>query len=458
MGKYLAIDIGASSGRGIVGYIKEGKIQLHEVYRFKNGPIKEDGHLYWDIDSLFLNVLEAIKKAKKEFDDITSLSIDTWAVDYVLLKDGRRASSCFCYRDDRTKKIIDEVHNKISFDKLYEKTGIQFQQFNTIYQLYEDKVSGRLDDVDEYMMLPEYLIYKLTGKRCSEYTNATTTGLLNATTHSFDQEIIEKLDLPKKLFDKKISQPGSFIGTLSKDVQRYVGGNIDVVLDATHDTASAILAIPSNKEESIYLSSGTWSLLGVEQKEAHRDQLSMKNNFSNEGDLNNTFRYQKNIMGLWMIQSLRNEMGIDFKQGQQLALNNKIEDIIDVNDDSFLAPKSMKEAIRDKIGDKRDGEILYCAYNSLAHCYDKAIKDIEKVLDKSFDTLYIVGGGSQDVLLNEMTSEICNIDIVAGPKEGTALGNILMQMIASKEIQDIKEGRELIKRDEDIKTYERRKI
>lgn len=249
---YLAIDIGASSGRHIVGWMKDGKLRTKEVYRFPNGVRELDGHLVWDIEALVGCVNEGIEKAKAEFHDIVSLSIDTWGVDYVLMKGDEEVLPCFAYRDRRTEEIIPKVHERISFTRLYRHTGIQFQPFNTVYQIYADKLAGRLEGVTGFLMIPEYLMYKLTGVKSHEYTNATTTGMVNAERGEYDEAIIEALDLPRHLFNT-LQKPGMVIG-------EYEG--MKVVLCATHDTGSAVEGIPMVKNAP-YISSGTWSLLGV---------------------------------------------------------------------------------------------------------------------------------------------------------------------------------------------------
>ncbi|HPW53044.1 MAG TPA: FGGY family carbohydrate kinase, partial [Erysipelotrichaceae bacterium] len=268
---YLAIDIGASSGRHIIGWKDNEEIHTEEVYRFNNGIIEEDGHLIWDVAYLLREVKKGIKEAKKRY-RIESLSIDTWGVDYVLLKEEKEVLPVYAYRDKRTGRVIDEVHSIIPFEQLYQRTGCQFQPFNTIYQLYADKKQGRLQDVTDFLMIPEYLLYKLTGVKKKEFTNATTTGLVNCESLQFDKFIVERLDLPAALFGR-LSQPQEELG--------YYEG-IRVVLCATHDTASAVEGIPM-KDHELYISSGTWSLLGVKTEKPLTDINSMKANYSNEG-------------------------------------------------------------------------------------------------------------------------------------------------------------------------------
>ena len=455
MKQYLAIDIGASSGRHIVGRAENGKFVTEEVYRFPNGNKTQGGHLIWDTEELLSHVKKGIAEAVKKCGRIDSFSIDTWAVDYVLMRGDKEIFPCYAYRDGRTERAIAEVHGAVPFETLYEKTGIQFQPFNTVYQLYADKLSGRLNEADGFLMLPEYLLYKLTGKRSCEYTNATSTGLVNAKTHAFDADIVSALGLPERLFEKRISQPGETVGPLKAEIAAEVGCDMTAVLCATHDTASAVLAAPVACDfSSPYISSGTWSLLGVEQERAHTDADSMRENFSNEGGPRFTFRWQKNIMGLWILQSARRELGLDFAAAEALARANACGALVDCNDEIFLAPESMCAAVREKAGDLTDGQLLYCIYASLADCYKRALRAMEEKLGKKFGTLNVIGGGSRDKLLNELTARAAGVKVMAGPAEATALGNLMVQMIAGGEIKDIGEGREMIGNTFPLRTFE----
>lgn len=455
MKQYLAIDIGASSGRHIVGRAENGKFVTEEVYRFPNGNKTQGGHLIWDTEELLSHVKKGIAEAVKKCGRIDSFSIDTWAVDYVLMRGDKEIFPCYAYRDGRTERAIAEVHGTVPFETLYEKTGIQFQPFNTVYQLYADKLSGRLNEADGFLMLPEYLLYKLTGKRSCEYTNATSTGLVNAKTHAFDADIVSALGLPERLFEKRISQPGETVGPLKAEIAAEVGCDMTAVLCATHDTASAVLAAPVACDfSSPYISSGTWSLLGVEQERAHTDADSMRENFSNEGGPRFTFRWQKNIMGLWILQSARRELGLDFAAAEALARANACGALVDCNDEIFLAPESMCAAVREKAGDLTDGQLLYCIYASLADCYKRALRAMEEKLGKKFGTLNVIGGGSRDKLLNELTARAAGVKVMAGPAEATALGNLMVQMIAGGEIKDIGEGREMIGNTFPLRTFE----
>jgi rhamnulokinase len=437
MKRYLAIDIGASSGRHIVGYEENGELVTEELYRFPNEMDTIDGHLVWDTDRLLSEVKEGIKRTLAKYPDTVSLSIDTWGVDYVIMNGDREVKPTFAYRDTRTEAVIDEVHGLISFSELYSRTGIQFQKFNSIYQLYVDKLLGRLDDATDFLMIPEYLMYKLTGNKVKEFTNATTTGLVNADTLRFDRKIWSVLGLPIAL-DAELNQPGTFVGKLKSDIAKRVGGDIDVVLCPTHDTASAVEAIDM-KENSPYISSGTWSLLGVKTTKALTDEKSMNSNYSNEGGVFYN-RYQKNITGMWIVQSLRAEMCPDMPYGDiaKLATESSFTETFDVNDDAFSAPKSMKEAIDKYLSDRGKptpasmGDYFNSAYVSLGVCYGEAIRDMEDNTGVNYSEIYIVGGGAKNGHLNAITEKYTGKKVVALPIEATAIGNIKTQMNRSK--------------------------
>lgn len=418
---YLAIDIGASSGRHIVGRREGTEIKTDEVFRFSNGVCQENGHLVWNIAALFENVKAGIRSAKEKYGKIESLAIDTWGVDYALLNGDTLVSPCYAYRDSRTERAIAEVHKRIPFETLYQKTGIQFQPFNTLYQLYDDLTRGRLENATDFLMIPEYLSYLLTGEKAHEYTNATTTGLVNVRTGGYDQEIISAAGLPARLFGK-LNRPRTFLG-------RYEG--IDVVLCASHDTASAVEGIPMT-ENSPYLSSGTWSLLGLKVPHALTDGNSMRANYSNEGGAGYV-RYQKNIMGMWVVNQLRKELCPEkpFPEIVEEARESRYENIVDVNGKAFLAPASMKRAFDEKLseGPQTEGDYFRCAFVSLAASYKTALEELKANTGAEFQRLYIVGGGAKNSLLNELTEKACGIETIALPIEATALGNLKQQII-----------------------------
>ena len=454
---YLAIDIGASSGRHIVAYLDNGKMITEEIYRFQNGPEEltaYDGkpHLMWTHERLFGEILNGLKKAKELGKVPYAIGIDTWGVDYALLDENDEAiGGTYCYRDSRTDATIPEVHAVLPFAKLYEKTGIQFATFNTVYQLLDDVKTGRMAKAKSFLMLPDYFHFRLTGVKKQDYTNATTTGMVNSITHKWDEEIIEKLGFKKELFGE-LTQPGSEVGEFSDEIAAIVGYKAKVVLPATHDTASAVLAAPLSAQTP-YISSGTWSLLGVEQNKAHTSEAAREAGYSNEGSVNGQFRLQINIMGLWMIQQVRHELGdkYSFVELAQMAKENPIPDEFNVNDQKFFAPESMIDAINETVGRKLSvGEMAYAIYHNLARYYDLALKELEAVTGEKYETLNIIGGGSQNKLLNAMTMEYTGKKVITGPAEGTAIGNLMMQMVGCGDIKDIQEGRQIIKASFDI--------
>ena len=419
---YLAIDIGASSGRHIVGWREKGEVRTKEIYRFPNGIQETNGCLLWDTEALLREVKTGIRRAKAEFPGIRSLSIDTWGVDYVLLREDREVWPVYAYRDSRTEAVIPQVQEKIPFTELYRRTGCQFQPFNTIYQLYADKLDGRLDGASDFLMIPEYLLWKLCGGKAKEYTNATTTGLVNAGTGEFDREIAEILGYPQRLFPT-LCRPGTVLG-------EYEG--IRCILCATHDTASAVEGIPM-QENAPYISSGTWSLLGVKTPAPLTDRNSEAANYSNEGGVG-YHRYQKNIMGMWLVNRLQQELCPDKPFGEivKMAQESSCDLLVDANAPAFLAPESMTAAFDRTVdgGLRSVGDYFRCAYRSLAVSYRDALRELEQNTGHTYDQLYIVGGGAKNAFLNRLTAEATGKQVVAFPIEATALGNLKIQMEA----------------------------
>lgn len=448
MNYYLAIDIGASSGRHILGHLENDKMVLEEVYRFSNGMKKKDGHLIWDVDALFEHILLGMKKCKERNIVPVSMGIDTWAVDYVLLDEaGNRIQDVYGYRDSRMKGIDKEIYKIICEEDLYLRTGIQKQIFNTIYQL---KTEDKLDEANCMLMIPDYFNYLLSGQKITEYTNASTTQLVSPITKDWDYELIELLGYPKHIFTK-IKKPGYVVGNLRQEIQKIVGFDTRVVLPATHDTASAVLAIPSN-EDSLYISSGTWSLMGCELKEANCSLESKERNFTNEGGIDYRFRYLKNIMGMWMINSMKHEIANEYSFNDicEMAKKETITSIIDAQDHRFLAPVSMVEEVQNACFENGQevpqtiGQIAKVIYQSLAECYKNVAKEIECLTGKQYSCIHIVGGGSQAMYLNELTAKACKKTVYAGPVEATSIGNIAAQMISNHELIDLYEARKCI--------------
>lgn len=403
-------------------------IHTEEVYRFPNGVQEANGHLVWDVRKLFSNVVSGILEAFKTYPQIESLSIDTWGVDYVLLKGDEEVYPVYAYRDSRTEAVIPQVHEKLPFAELYRHTSCQFQPFNTVYQLYDEKVNGRLEGVTDMLMMPEYLMWKLCGVKAREYTNATTMGMVNAQNGEFDLEIVDALGYPRHLFPK-LSQPGTVLGMLRPEIAAAVGGNCKVVLCATHDTGSAVEGIPMDGNHP-YISSGTWSLLGVKTPKPITDAGSEAANYSNEGGVGYN-RYQKNIMGMWLVNELQREIcpEMKFPEIVKLAEESTCDALVDANAPEFLAPKSMKAAFDAATGGLDTiGDYFRCAYRSLAVSYKQAIEELEANTGRKYEKLYIVGGGAKNQFLNCLTEEATGKEVIALPIEATALGNLKIQM------------------------------
>mgnify|MGYP001622878379 FL=1 len=460
---YLAIDIGASSGRHMLASMKDGKMQLEEVYRFPNGMDDKNGTLCWNVERLFTEIKNGLKKCKEIGKLPVSMAIDTWGVDYVLLdKDDRILGDTVGYRDSRTEGMDEKVYEVIPQDELYARTGIQKQIFNTVYQLMAVKESHPeyLEQAESILMIPDYFHFLLTGVKKNEYTNATTGQLVSPKTNDWDYEMIDMLGYNSKMF-RPVSMPGTVVGEFTEEVQKEVGFNCTVVLPATHDTGSAVLAVPTNDDDAVYISSGTWSLMGIERKEADCSMESMKANFTNEGGYDHRFRYLKNIMGLWMIQSVKKEFAEDlsFAQICEMASKETISSIVDCNDDCFLAPKSMIKAVQDfcrRTGQQVPetvGEISSVIYNSLAKCYGDTVKEIEEITGKKYSTIYVVGGGSNAGYLNELTAKYTGKKVSAGPSEATAIGNVIVQMLHDGVFKDLPEARTCVRESFDVVMY-----
>lgn len=461
---YLAVDIGASSGRHMLAHLEDGKIVLEEIYRFSNEMIDRKGYKVWNVRRLFQEILSGMKKCAELGKIPYSMGIDTWAVDYVLLDaDDRKIGETVAYRDKRTYGMDEEVYKLVTEEQLYTRTGIQKQIFNTIYQLMALKrmEPAHLERAESFLMIPDYFNFLLTGQKVQEYTNATTTQLVNPKTRDWDDELIEKLGIKRSIF-KEIKMAGYEVGDLEPEIQNQVGFNCKVVLPPTHDTASAVVAVPAQEDENLYISSGTWSLMGTEQLQANCSRESRVRNFTNEGGYNYRYRFLKNIMGLWMIQSVRKELvpDMNFSEICTLAEQEEITSLVDVNDERFLAPDSMVEEVRTACWEtmqqvpKTIGEMAAVIYNSLANCYAEVAGEIEAITGRTYAGIHIVGGGANAEFLNRLTAKYTKKKIYAGPTEATALGNISVQMIAAGEFADLKETRKCIFDSFEIKLYE----
>ncbi|MBQ7614792.1 MAG: rhamnulokinase [Butyrivibrio sp.] len=480
MNKYfLAIDIGASSGRHIIGWLENGKMMLKEMYRFENRQLQKNGHLVWDVDNLWNGILGGLKACKEADMVPKTVGLDTWGVDFVLLDEkGDMLGDAVAYRDSRTEGMDKGLLEFISEEELYERTGIQKQLFNTIYQLMALKKEDprQLENARSLLMIPDYFGFRLTGVRKQEYTNATTSNLVNAKDKVWDMDVIRKLGLPEQLFGE-LSMPGTVVGDFTKEIREKVGFNSTVILPATHDTGSAFLAVPAKDDHSVFLSSGTWSLLGIENDEPITGKKAKAENLTNEGGAWYRYRFLKNIMGLWIIQSIRRELnGTEYVEGRKSKYadgkNYSFPDLIeearkcsdfasdiDVNDDAFLSPVSMIDAIKEhcqKHGQpvpETVGEIMQCVYRGLSRCYADTIEQISDITGKEITAVNIIGGGCQDAYLNELTAKTTGLTVYAGPIEGTAIGNLAVQMIAEGEFTDIQNARDCIFESFDIKTF-----
>ena len=469
---HVAIDIGASSGRHIVGQVVDGRMELTEVYRFENGLTRKDGHLCWDIDALAENVVAGLAAAHGHGFEPTTIGIDTWAVDYVLLDEhDERLGDCVGYRDARTDGVRDalELSGILSFDEHYGRTGIQYQQFNTAYQLCAQSREDRstLEAAHALLMVPDYLNFVLTGKKAQEYTNASTTALVNAETMDWDDALIDRLNLPWDIF-QPIRMPGESLGTLRPEVAERVGFDAEVLLVASHDTGSAWLAVPARDEQAVYLSSGTWSLMGTENHAAICSPASAAANFTNEGGYEGRYRYLKNIMGLWMIQNVRRELGAnrnepptwsELVEAAEAARAAGFHAIVDCDEERFLAPASMIGALREACAESGQsvpesmGEIALVVYDSLADDYARTVAQLSELTGVDYTSINIVGGGSNNGYLNQATADACGLPVFAGPTEGTALGNLMVQFIYSGAYASLEEARTAIKKSSEIKEY-----
>jgi len=461
---YLAVDIGASSGRHILGSVENGKIVLEEVYRFENGMTKADGHLIWDWQKLFENIKAGMKKCGDIGKIPTSMGIDTWGVDYVLLDEKDSViSRMYGYRDKRTDGMDDKAEEIIPLKELYGRTGIQKEMFNTIYQLMAVKETQPEDlkKAKALLFVPDFFNFLLTGNQANEYSEASTSVLLDPEKKDWDTELIERLGFPREIF-RRIAMPGEDLGSLREDVKNEIGYDLHLVVPCTHDTESAVLAVPSNDDDFVYISSGTWSLLGIERDRPDCSEVSLEHSFTNEGGYDNKIEYLRNIMGLWIIQSVRHNF--DDRYGfaeicEQAEACKDFPSRIDVNDHCFMAPDNMVEAIKDyclKTGQKVPetlGEIATVVYASLAECYGRTIRGIEDATGRTYSRIHVVGGGSNAAYLNELTAKITGKEVHAGPGEATAIGNILAQMIAKGEFRNKEEARDAVHASFGIKIY-----
>ena len=468
---YLAIDIGASGGRHILGHISEdGKLVCEEVYRFPNGIVERNGSLCWDFDGIFAEILKGMKLCAELGKVPESVGIDTWGVDFVLLDDaGAIIGDTIAYRDNRTDGMMEKVFGLISEKDLYSRTGTAMNVFNTIFQFMA--VRDILPKARHMLLVPDYLHYLLSGKIKTEYSIASTTGLLNAQSKDWDWEVIRTCGYPDTIFGE-IVMPGTLLGNLLPKLVNEIGYSTKIITPASHDTASAVMAVPSGNEgdtgtadsiayNNLYISSGTWSLMGVERLLADCSSESLIGKFTNEGGYN-AYRYLRNIMGLWMIQSVKAELAenestnFSYTELCEMAEQSNISSIVDCDDQRFFAPASMSQEIRLACKETGQaipvttGELAAVVYNSLASCYRNSVETLEKITNITYPAINIVGGGANAGYLNRLTAEYTGKIVLAGPTEATAIGNLLAQMIADGIFSDLQTARACVKASFDI--------
>lgn len=421
---YIAIDLGASSGRVTVS----SNGTLDEIHRFSDYLINKDGHATWDIKKIWENVLLGLKMAVQKYPNVISLAIDSWGVDYVLLNNDQVIEPVYAYRDQRTSQPFNEIEKTISFADLYKITGAQNNQINTMYQLMCDNKENRLANATDFLFIPEYLTYLLTGKKVHEYTMASTSGLIDIKTEKYSQELISKLGLPNKLFCDLI-KPGYVVGKLKEDVAKEIGANIPVVMAATHDTASAFYAVEADFD-TVIISSGTWSLVGVKLPKGLVSELGVKNNFANESSVD-FMCYLKNVMGLWLFNEVKKHHQYSYDEITNMSLKSTYNEIFDVNHATLLSPTNMIDAIKALLPkDKQpqtDGDLYRCIFRSLATAYRDVCDQLEKINERPYNKICIIGGGAKNTALNQFTKEIANREVIAIPMEATIMGNLKVQ-------------------------------
>ncbi len=461
---YAAVDMGASSGRLILGWLEDGKMQLEEVHRFENGMVKKGDELCWEFDRIFQEIVTGLKKCKEMGKIPSSLGVDTWGVDFVLLDENDHVlGNTVGYRDHRTDGMDDEVYKIISQEDIYARTGIQKAIYNTIYQLMavKKKYPQYMEQADSLLFVPDYFHFLLTGKKVNEYTEATTSQLINAQTNGWDYELMDMLGYKKSMF-KELVMPGTSLGGLRPELVEEIGYDLEIVTPCTHDTGSAVLAVPANDDDFIYISSGTWSLMGVEMAKPDCSQESCDRNFTNEGGYNYRFRHLKNIMGLWMIQSVRHEYNDAYSFAEICDMAEEAKDFpsrVDANDNCFLSPDNMTEAVKEYCRNSGQpvpetlGELATVIYASLAECYAKTAQELEETTGRTYSRIHVVGGGSNAGYLNELTARATGKEVHAGPGEATAIGNITAQMLKAGEFATVEAARDVIHESFGIKVY-----
>ena len=465
---FFAVDLGATSGRTIVGHLDQDKLELRQLTRFPNNIIQVSGHFYWDILALYNEIIKGLKIVAEEKIPIESIGIDTWGVDFVFIgKDGELLRNPYSYRDPHTVGAPEAFFKIIPREKVYEQTGIQIMNFNSLFQLFTLKEHGcsALKSADKILFLPDALGYLLTNHMVTEYTIASTSHMLNPQTKHLEENLMEVAGVTKEQF-APIVYPGTTLGTLTEDIQKQTGlGAIPVISIAGHDTASAVAAVPAVNERFAYLSSGTWSLMGIEVKEAVINEKSAAKNFTNEGGVEGTTRFLKNICGMWLLEQCRKESkriaAYSYDELNEIALASEpFRSIINPDAPCFANPESMIQAIQhyceltEQPVPETDGHLIRCIFDSLAMRYKQVFKDLQDMAPFPIEQLHIIGGGSQNELLNQFTSNALGVPVIAGPTEATAIGNVMMQAKACKMVGSIQEMRSLIRSSVQTTTFE----
>lgn len=459
---HLAVDIGASSGRHMLGWVEDGVMRVEEVYRFENGLVEQNGRLCWDVERLTDEIVRGLRRCGESGRVPETVAIDTWGVDFVLVDAaGERVGEAVAYRDGRTAGVPERVDTLIPWEELYARTGLSRQSYNTIYQLtaLRERHPEQLSRARHLLMMPDYFVYRLTGQMTCEYTEATTTGLLAAETRDWDRTLLRRLSLPDTLF-LPVSAPGMRVGALRPEVAAQTGFQTTVVLAASHDTASAVMAVPSEEEDTLYISSGTWSLMGIERPQPLCTAECRESGFSNEGGFGESICVLQNIMGLWMVQSVRRQSGGNrsFPELSALAAAADISSVVDVCDERFLAPADMAAEVAAACADSGQpvpqslGETLAVIYQSLAHAYADATSRMERMTGRHYPRIHIIGGGSRDTYLNRLTARAAGRPVTAGPVEATAIGNLCAQLLATGEVSDLAAARRLVSRSFAVET------
>lgn len=463
---FFAVDLGATSGRTIVGTLDDGKVILEELTRFDNNLIEANGHFYWDIYALYFEIIKGLKAAKQRDLCITSIGIDTWGVDFVCVAEDGSVSQPIAYRDPHTFDAMDDyLENVMSREKVYDVTGIQFMNFNSIFQLYAMKRAGNsaLKNAQKILFIPDALSYMLTGNMVCEYTIASTAQLLDPRTGQLDPRLLASIGLTQSKFGRMVN-PGDLVGALTSDVQKQTGyGAIPVIAVAGHDTGSAVAAVPAKNEKFAYLSSGTWSLMGIETKKAIINHISYERNFTNEGGIEGTTRFLKNICGMWLYERCRKEWTDAPKSHPELIAEAMkqpaFQSIINPDDACFANPSSMIDAIQTYCKETNQhvpqgyAEICRCIFDSLALRYRQVFSYLTEMASFPIEVLHIIGGGSLNDNLNQFTANSCGVEVLAGPQEGTALGNIMVQAKAAGEVKDLWDMRKVIANSLNLKRF-----